>query len=553
MRNYLLWPWLSFRRKSHSSAFSPIAEGRRENHHLFNFHGGIHIPGNKSISTSLPIATAPLPPRLILPLHQHIGVAAEPIVKVGDLVLKGQMLATSKGPFSVPVHAPSSGQVVEIGVLPVPHPSGLEAPCIVIETDGVDRWCEHAGILDWEHVGPDLLRTRIHQAGIVGLGGAGFPSSVKLNPGVAYPIQTLLLNGVECEPYITSDDLLMRTRAVEIITGLRILARIVSPTTCLIAIEDNKPEAYRALSEAAVGTDIEVVRVPTRYPMGGERQLIQVVTGKEVPSGGLPAHIGVVCHNVATAYASYRAVVHGEPLIARILTLTGAAVPQPRNLEVLIGTPVDFLLQHYQVRQERIQRLILGGPMMGFALAHDGVPVIKTANCLLCATATEVPLVSPPQPCTRCAACVPVCPANLLPQQMYWHARAQEFDKLGADHLSDCIECGCCAEVCPSHIPLVQYYRFAKSEISARRRAQQKADHARRRYEAREARLQREKQEKAAKLAQVKVVAITASAPTSVPSEENKRELDAKRAAIEAAVARVAAKKAAAAAAQKNI
>jgi len=512
--------------------------------HLFDFHGGIHVPDHKSVSTSLPVVAAPLPPRLILPLHQHIGVSAEPVVKVGDLVLKGQRIAKSEGSLSAPVHAPSSGQIVEIGMLPVPHASGLDAPCIVIETDGMDRWCEHVGIPDWGHADPDLLRTQIRDAGIVGLGGAGFPSSIKLNPGPAYPIQTLILNGAECEPYITSDDLLMRAHAVEIIIGLRILVRIVNPSECLIAIEDNKPEAYQALFEAAVDTGIEVVRVPTRYPIGGERQLIQTVTGKEVPSGGLPAHIGVICQNIATAYASYRAVVHGEPLIARLLTLTGAAVPQPRNIEVLIGTPVNFLLQHYQVHRERIQSLILGGPMMGLALHHDGVPVIKTSNCLLCATINEVPPVFSLQPCIRCAACVPVCPINLLPQQMYWYARAQDFDKLEEYHLSDCIECGCCAEVCPSHIPLVQYYRFAKSEIAARDRAQQKADLARRRYEARETRLERDRREKAAKLARMKIVVV----PSPVSSGENQSELDAKRAVIEAAVARVAAKRAAAAA-----
>ncbi|CAK0778818.1 Ion-translocating oxidoreductase complex subunit C [Gammaproteobacteria bacterium] len=515
--------------------------------YLFDFYGGIRVHGNKSVSTSLPVDAAPLPSRLILPLHQHIGLGTEPVVKVGDAVLKGQLIAKAKGYVSAPIHAPSSGRVVEIRALPVPHPSALESPCIVIETDGEDRWCAHAAIPDWEHADPDLLRTQVRDTGIVGLGGAGFPSSVKLNPGPDYPIQTLLLNGVECEPYITADDLLMRTRAVEIITGLRILARIVNPAECLIAVEDNKPEAYHALSEAAVGTCIEVIRVPTRYPMGGERQIIQVVTGKEVPSGGLPSHIGVVCHNVATAYASYRAVVHGEPLLARFITLTGGAVPQPRNLEVLLGTPVAFLLDHYQVRQDRIERLIMGGPMMGFALTHDNVPVVKTSNCLLCATAAEIPPVRIPQPCIRCAACATVCPANLLPQQLYWHARARDFDKLVDYHLFDCIECGCCAEVCPSHIPLVQYYRFAKSEISERRRAQQKADLARHRYEAREARVEREKQEKVAKLAQMK---IAAAAPAS--AKEDQGGMDAKRAAIEAAIARAAAKKAMAGVAPKN-
>ncbi|CAK0766459.1 Ion-translocating oxidoreductase complex subunit C [Gammaproteobacteria bacterium] len=509
---------------------------------LWNFHGGINVADHKAISAHWPLEVAPLPSRLVLPLHQHIGLAAEPMVEVGDRILKGQMIAQASGYLSTPVHAPSSGRVVEIGQLPVPHPSGWEAPCIVIETDGVDRWCEHTGIPDWELVDPDLLTTRVRDAGIVGLGGAGFPSSVKLKSGVDYPVQTLLLNGMECEPYITCDDRLMRAYPAEIIIGLRILARIVHPVECVIAVEDNKPEAHHALSVAATGTNIEVIRVPGRYPIGGERQIIQVITGKEVPSGGLPSHIGVICHNVATAYATYRAVIHGEPLITRIVTLTGAAVPRPRNIEARLGTPVDFLLHHYQVPLEKIACLIMGGPMMGFALHHAQVPVIKTSNCLLCATASEVSLSVAPQPCIRCAACVAVCPANLLPQQLYWRARARDLDKAIADHIFDCIECGCCAVVCPSHIPLVQYYRFIKSAISERNRTRQKADLAHRRHEARQARLAREQQEKAAKLARMKTAdTTTTSSPVSVQHEK-----EAKKAVIAAALARVAAKKAAA-------
>lgn len=501
---------------------------------LCNFHGGIHIPDHESSSTDPQIAVVPIPPRLILPLRQHIGLAAEPIVKVGDFVLKGQMIAQAKEEISAPIHAPSSGQVTEIGWLPAPYPPEWETLGITIETDGKDLWCNHVGIPDWEQVAPRLLATQIRDAGIVGLGGAGFPSAVKLNPNANYPIQTLLLNGVECEPYITCDDRLMQTRPVEIISGLRILAHIVQAQECIIAIEDNKPEAYRVLCEAAIGTGIEVIRVPSRYPSGGERQIIQVVTGKEVPSGGFPSQIGIICHNVATAYASYRAVVHGEPLIARVLTLTGATVPRPCNIEVLLGTPVEFLLCHYQVRRERIERLIMGGPMMGVALRHDGVPVIKTSNCLFCATAAEVAPVVIERPCIRCAACVGVCPVNLLPQQMYWYARARNLEKIIEYHLFDCIECGCCAEVCPSHIPLVQYYRLAKREIAERNRARQQADHARRRSEAKEARIAREKQEKVARLARMKHGTQTSG----------KDSLDAKKAAIAAAIARTSAKKA---------
>mgnify|MGYP006277644133 CR=1 FL=1 len=507
---------------------------------LFSFHGGIHVHGHKEISTQLPVDVAPIPPRLVLPLQQHIGLPAEPLVAIGDKVLKGQPLAKPKGYISASLHAPTSGQVVDVSPLPVPHPSGLGAPCIVLESDGQDTWYPHQGLADWASADPNLLRTLIRDAGIVGLGGAGFPSSVKLQPGPSRPIRTLILNGAECEPYITSDDLLMRRQAAEIIEGMSIMARILQPTECLIGIEDNKPEAYQALREAAQGHPIEVVQVPTRYPMGGEKQLIKVLTGREVPSGGLPSQVGVVCHNVATAHAVYRAVVHGEPLISRLLTLTGGAVAQPRNVEVRLGTPVSFLLQHYQVSVNRIERLIMGGPMMGFALSHDQVPVVKTSNCLLCAVAGEVPANQDPQACIRCGACTTVCPTNLLPQQMYWHARARDFDKVQQYNLFDCIECGCCAEVCPSRIPLVQYYRFAKSEVAARERDKQRADLARRRNEARVARFDREKAEKAAKLAQAKAAA--ASAPPGAD----------KKAAIDAAVARAAAKKATAPVTPKN-
>ena len=293
---------------------------------LHRFHGGLHLPDNKHQSTSLPVEKASLPKRLLLPLQQHIGEPAEPLVAVGERVLKGQMIAAAQGLISAPVHASSSGTVVEIGDHPVAHPSGLSAPCIVIETDGRDEWCElPPPIVDVDAMNPDALRERIRNAGIVGMGGAAFPSSVKLNPGPSRHVHTLVINGAECEPFITCDDMLMRNRADRVLVGVAILRQLVAADRCLIGIEDNKPEAIAAMQQALLESGLdntEVVTIPTRYPSGGEKQLIRILTGVEVPSGHIPAYIGVVCNNVGTAAAVADAVLDGKPLISRYLTLT---------------------------------------------------------------------------------------------------------------------------------------------------------------------------------------------------------------------------------------
>lgn len=466
---------------------------------LFDFHGGIHPPENKTQSNRQPIRTIPLPSQLVLPLGMHAGAAAKAIVDVGERVLKGQKIADANGVVSAPVHAPTSGKVIAIGLRPVQHPSGLDAPCIVIEPDGRDEWCERHPLPHWQECSPSTLIARIREAGIAGLGGAGFPTAVKVNLKEGTRIEQLLINGVECEPYITADDRLMRERADEIVRGIRILQHLVKPAQTLVGIEDNKPEAIAAMRAACAGTDIRIVVVPTKYPSGGEKQLIQLLTGKEVPSGGIPAQIGVVCQNVGTALAIHRAIELGEPLISRITTLTGNALKEPGNVEVLIGTPVSHLLACAGVDSARVARLVMGGPMMGFALHTPQVPVVKTSNCIIAATATEMPEPAPEQPCIRCGSCAEVCPADLLPQQLYWYSKNSDLERAQQYHLLDCIECGACAYVCPSNIPLVQYYRFAKGEIREQIAEQQKADKARMRFEARQARLEKEAAEKEAR------------------------------------------------------
>lgn len=506
---------------------------------VWDIHGGIHPAENKQQSLQEPIHSAGIPPQLILPLAQHIGAPASPIVNIGDRVLKGQMIAEAKGFVSAPVHAPSSGTVMAIESRLIPHPSGMSAPCIVIDTDGQDEWIDHAGVEDFRSLSKLDLIDRVRQAGIAGMGGAGFPSAVKLSTRDDKPIETLILNGTECEPYITADDILMRERAAEIIAGAEILRHLIKPSKeTLIGVEDNKPEGIAALRKAAEGTGIEIVPFPTKYPSGGEKQLIQILTGKEVPAGGLPADIGIVCQNIGTATAIYRAICFGEPLISRITTVTGEACSQARNYEVLLGTPVQFLLDQSGFKKDDCIRLVMGGPMMGYTLQDTAVPIVKTSNCVLAPSVAELPPPPPAQACIRCGMCAEACPVSLLPQQMYWFARAQEHEKLEDHKLFDCIECGACSYVCPSNIPLVQYYRASKAEIRQAQQDKIKSERSKERFEARTARLEREEAEKEAKRAARLQAAKDKAAAAANNPDSGKADL------IQAAIDRSKAKKA---------
>ncbi|MGY3975659.1 electron transport complex subunit RsxC [Aeromonas mytilicola] len=459
---------------------------------LWDFHGGIHPPENKHQSSLTPVVDAGLPPQLIIPVRQHAGPAGELLVRVGDRVKKGQPLTRHDKGRIVPVHASTSGTVTAIEQHTVAHPSGLDDLCVILTPDGEDAWCERQAQPDYWNLDRGELLERIQQAGVAGLGGAVFPTHSKLD-GRGQLTEILIVNGLECEPYITTDDRLMQEYADEIMDGIRVLKHLLKPKLTLIGVEDNKPAAIDALTRHATDPDVLVKSVPTKYPSGGAKQTIELLTGRQVPKGGRAVDMGIMVLNVATVFAIKRAIIDGEPLISRIVTLTGDAFKQPGNAWVRLGTPVRWLLQRFELQPEADQRVIMGGPMMGFTLPHAMVPVVKATNCLLSPTRAELPPPGPEQACIRCSACADACPANLLPQELYWYSRVKEYDKAEKLNLFDCIECGACAWVCPSEIPLVQYYKIAKDDIREVRAEAEKAERAKQRFEAKQARFERDK------------------------------------------------------------
>jgi Na+-translocating ferredoxin:NAD+ oxidoreductase subunit C len=459
---------------------------------LWDFHGGIHPPENKHQSSLTPVVDAGLPPQLIIPVRQHAGPAGDLLVQVGDKVKKGQPLTRYDKGRIVPVHASTSGTISAIEPHTVAHPSGLEDLCVLLTPDGEDAWCERDGRPDYWNLERGELLERIQQAGVAGLGGAVFPTHSKLD-GRGQLTEILIVNGLECEPYITTDDRLMQEYADEIMDGIRVLKHLLKPKLTLVGVEDNKPAAIEALTRYATDEDVLVKSVPTKYPSGGAKQTIELLTGRQVPKGGRAVDMGIMVLNVATVFAIKRAIIDGEPLIERIVTLTGDAFKQPGNAWVRLGTPVRWLLQRFELQPEADQRVIMGGPMMGFTLPHAMVPVVKATNCLLSPTKAELPVPGPEQSCIRCSACSDVCPVKLLPQELYWYSRAKDYEKTEKLNLFDCIECGACAWVCPSSIPLVQYYKVAKDDIREARAEHEKAERAKQRFEAKQARFEREK------------------------------------------------------------
>ena len=494
-----------------------MSKNMSESIKIWPIKGGVHPDFNKVCSTKRPVTEPSIPKILVIPVVQHIGEAGHILVEEGQQVFKGQPLTDLPEGLGAITHAPSSGKIQAIEPRAVPHVSGLMAICVVIITDGKEDWGEYQrpGYKDYKTIDTMKLCERIRTAGLVGLGGAAFPSAAKfaVSRQQNHGLDTLIVNGAECEPYISCDDMLMRTQADEVITGVQILLHILKPKQCIVAIEDNKAEAIEAMRKAkqeaikkdAISTAIHIVSIPTIYPSGDEKQLIQIVTGKALKKQELPFQHGILVHNVATVHSVYNAIIKGQPLISRMITVTGRGIKKPQNFKTLIGTLFKHLVDQAGGYTNQAERLIMGGPMMGYSMKTDELPVVKATNCILVLPKADLPY-SPDlaMPCIRCGKCMEACPVDLLPQQLYWHAKAKEFDKVQQYNLMDCIECGCCSYVCPSEIPLVSYYRFAKSEIREENKKKAEIELARQRFEFREYRKIREKAERDAKRAKHK-------------------------------------------------
>ncbi len=464
--------------------------------HLLGDDWGVHPADHKRPAADAPGRRLPLPSRLHLMLAQHVGAPARPVVLVGQKVKKGELIAAAHGNISAPLHASTSGTISAIGEITAPHASGLPGMAISIDADGDDAWLERDRVADPFALSPVEIAARVAAAGVVGLGGATFPSSVKLNLGRRSQIDTLIVNGSECEPYLSCDDRLMRDRAADIVSGIRLMLIATGAGRAKVGIEDNKPEAIAAMREAAQRfAEVFVVPVPARYPMGSDRQLIVELTGREVPSDARAADVGVLVHNVGTARAVHEAVCENRPLVSRLMTVNGRAAARPGNYEVPFGTLVSDLVASSGGSKGDPARLVMGGPMMGSILPHARVPVIKGTSGILLLDAGEVAAFEP-EPCIRCGSCVKACPMGLLPLEMSARIRNDELEAALALGLSDCIACGCCAYVCPSHIPLVQFFYHAKGELSARQRTQLRSEATKKMAQARQERLEREAREK---------------------------------------------------------
>ena len=530
---------------------------------IFPFHGGVHPPENKAQSTQLPIGQLALPKKLVLPLRQHVGNIPKIKVQIGERVLKGQLIAEAEGTVSAAIHAPTSGTISAIEDAIIPHPSGLTDRCITITPDDKDEWITRQ-VQDWKTADRKNLVASLRLSGIVGLGGATFPTHIKLRADGKAGVHTLVINAAECEPYITCDDMLMRERADEVVQGIEIAQYLLGAENVLIGIEDNKPEAAASMRAATSNTTMIVKAVPTLYPSGDARRLVHLLLGAEIPHDKRSTEVGLQVFNVATVLALHRYFNHGEPSLGRIVSMTGN-VNQPQNFEVLFGTPLMHLVAAAGGAKPETSHYIMGGPMMGFDLPSIDVPITKAANCIIAASPSLFEPPKPAMPCIRCARCADACPVNLQPQELYWFAKADNFEKARDYNLFDCIECGACSYVCPSDIPLVQYYRYAKSEIIATDKAKEAADLARERNDFRIERIEREKLERAqkhveraalqkqeaAKKAQ-EAQTVTTQSDTAPAANNNAAsgdaQLDAKQAAIAAAIARAKAAKAAAAA-----
>lgn len=455
--------------------------------------GGLVLPAFKSSSTAAPILQAPLPRWLVHPLEALSGGETRAIVAVGERVLRGQPLVRALSGRPLIAHAGSSGVVRAIEPRPVADARRDRALCVVIEVDGEDEVFPTQPPAPDELADPLALEARLAAAGLAGLGGAAFPTGRKLAGAGRRPLKALVLNAAECEPYISCDDMLLRERASEVVAGAAAMLEFTGCPAAILALEDDKPEALREVEAAVVRLGLQsrvsIVTVPTIYPSGGERQLIELITGEEVPSGGFPPDIGYLCHNVGTAAALARFLATGEALTSRIVTVTGGGVLHPRNLEARLGTPVATLIDACGGYRPEVARLVMGGGMTGLALRSDEVPVTRSTNCLIAATDGEIRQSGEATACIRCGDCADVCPAGLVPQLLHWHGNRQDSDELDRLGLFDCIECGCCDLACPSRIALTEQFRVDKRKLWQQRRDRERAELAEARHASRARRL----------------------------------------------------------------
>jgi len=432
---------------------------------LPTFEGGIHPPEHKELAEHSPISEAKPPVRATIPLSQHIGAPCEPVVEIGQEVKKGELIGNPGGFVSAPVHASVSGRVIAIGEFPVPN--GRMVTSVVIENDKKEEWTTLRDNPDYMNLSAEDLREKIKEAGIVGLGGATFPAHVKLSPPKEKPVDAVIINGAECEPYLTADHRLMVERPDDVAEGLRIIMKVLGVNRGYIGIESNKPDAVEKMKAAVAGDgNIEVHALEVKYPQGAEKMLIKSILDRDVPAGGLPMDVGVVVHNVGTALAIYEACRYGKPIIERVVTVTGRGIKEPKNLMVRIGTPISQLIEECGgFRDEGPVKVIVGGPMMGFAQYSLDVPVTKGTSGILVMSRDEYVPAEKFGPCIRCGRCIDICPMGLMPSMLSIFSEKGRYEDCKEYNLFDCFECGSCTFVCPSKRPIVQFVRLAKSMV----------------------------------------------------------------------------------------
>lgn len=433
------------------------------------FRGGVHPSESKEATAGRAVEPVPLPPELTVHLHQHTGAPCKPLVAKGDRVLAGQKIGDAEAFITAPVHSPVSGEVT--AVEPRLHFTGVRLQAVVVKPDA-EQSAARLEVPAGREPTPEEVRKIVREAGLVGLGGAAFPTHVKLSPPKDKPIEAVIINGCECEPYLTCDHRNLLESPGRILDGLALMASTVGARRAVVAIEDNKPDAVNLLRDRAANSGVEVVALPTKYPQGAEKQLIKVILGREVPSGRLPMDVGALVQNVGTAIAVSEAVRDGKPLIERVVTVAGPGVVRPKNLRVLIGTPIGFLFEQCGGLREDTAKVIMGGPMTGFAQFHLGVPTVKGTSGVLAFTAAETAGDRPDRnPCIRCGRCLAACPMMLAPSYLGMYSRLEMWDMAELYNVMDCVECGSCAYACPSRIPLVQLVKLGKAKVLARRQA----------------------------------------------------------------------------------